>query len=189
MIRDMYSRLASCIQTGNGCVTESFACTIGTRQGCMLSPFMFIFYLNELIHMCEIENCRGVFVDEDHSVNMLLYADDIVLVGDNIGDVQKLLNILSDFCNKWCLKVNLEKTKFMVFRNGGIVKGIEKVYFNNVKIEPVTYYKYLGLLVSSRLNWHQAQATLANQATKALNCISEFIRECDFTFEPCLEMS
>ena len=154
----------------------------------MLSPFMFIFYLNELIHMCEIENCRGVFVDEDHSVNMLLYADDIVLVGDNIGDVQKLLNILSDFCNKWCLKVNLEKTKFMVFRNGGIVKGIEKVYFNNVKLEPVRYYKYLGLLVSSRLNWHQAHATLANQATKALNCISEFIREFYFTFEPCLEI-
>ena len=57
-----------------------------------------------------------------------------------------------------------------------------------MQLEPVTYYKYLGLLVSSRLNWHQAQTTLANQATKALNCINTFIQDCDFAFEPCREI-
>ena len=95
--------------------------------------------------MCEIENCRGVFVNREYSVNMLLYADDIVLFGDNIGDVQRLLNVLSDFCNRWCLNVNLEKTKFMVFRNGGIVKSNEKIYFNNVQLDFVSkLQKYVG---------------------------------------------
>ncbi len=32
VIRNMYSKLSSCIQTVNGCVTQSFPCTIGTRQ-------------------------------------------------------------------------------------------------------------------------------------------------------------
>ena len=80
---------------------------------------------------------------------MLLYTDNIVLFDDNIGGVQKLLNVLSDFCVKWGMKVNFEKTKFMVFRNGGITKGNEKVYFNGIQLESVTYYQYLGLVVSS----------------------------------------
>lgn len=156
IIRDMYTKLTSCIQGHDGNLSAPFSCNIGTRQGCMLSPFMFIFYLNELVHMCDLENCRGIFVDQDHAVNMLLYADDVVLVSDNVGDMQKLLCVMSNFCNKWGLQVNMSKTKFMVYRNGGIIKKNEKVYFNGEKIEPVTYYKYLGLLISSRLNWHHA---------------------------------
>ena len=56
---------------------------------------------------------------------MLLYADDIVIIGDKIGFVQKTLDELSVFCRKWGLKVNLSKTKLLVYRNGGIVKDNE----------------------------------------------------------------
>ncbi len=56
---------------------------------------------------------------------MLLYADDLVIVGDHVGRLQKILNTLSEFCNKWALKVNMSKTKSMVFRNGGIIKKNE----------------------------------------------------------------
>ena len=185
VIRNMYSKLTSCIQYGEGKLSESFSCNIGTRQGCMLSPFMFIFYLNEIITMSTSENCRGIYIDAEHSVNMLLYADDIVFVGDSIGSVQKLLNVLSEFCNKWGLKVNIEKTKFMVLRNGGIIKGCEKVYLNGTQLSSVSYYKYLGLLLSSRLNWHKSQVTLACQAMKALNCINTLMRECDFSYMSC----
>ena len=67
-----------------------FECTVGTRQGCMISPFLFIFYLNESIRMCE--NCPGVHTDDVYSnVNMLLYADDIVIIGDQVNRVNRLL--------------------------------------------------------------------------------------------------
>ncbi len=184
VIRNMYSKLTSRVQAKE--LSEAFSCNLGTRQGCMLSPFLFIFYLNELVNMCN--DCRGIFIDNEHSVNMLLYADDIVLFSDSVGGVQKLLNVLSEFCLKWGMEVNLDKTKFMVFRNGGIIKNVEKVYYNGVQIEPVTYYKYLGLVVSSRLNWHQAQFTLAQQATKALYCINRLIYECDLPFDHCYEL-
>ena len=82
-----------------------------------VKSFLFIFYLNELIKLCYDTNCRGVFVNEDHdNVPMLLYADDLVLLGDSIGSIPKLLNTLSSFCSKWGLSVNMSKTKFMVFR-------------------------------------------------------------------------
>ena len=43
MIRSMYKTLCSCVKTSEG-LTEFFPCKIGTRQGCMLSPFLFVLY-------------------------------------------------------------------------------------------------------------------------------------------------
>ena len=68
--------------------------------------------------MTKDRNCRGLFTDEvNPNVPMLMYADDIVIVGDRIGDVQKILDCLDMYCEKWGLSVNKEKTKLMVFRN------------------------------------------------------------------------
>jgi len=90
LLQDMYSKLKSCVQIDSVNLSESFACTRGTRQGCMLSPFLFIFYLEELLAMIEEQNCKGIFIDEDNpNIPMLMYADDIVIVGDKIGEVQK----------------------------------------------------------------------------------------------------
>ena len=54
----------------------------------------------------------------------------MVLVGDAIGGVQRLLDVLAEFCNKWGLKVNMLKTKMLVYRNGGIIKKHEKCFFD-----------------------------------------------------------
>jgi hypothetical protein len=183
LLRNMYSKLRSCVLINDGYLCDDFSCSIGTRQGCMISPFLFVFYLNELIHLAEEEHCQGIYVSEEHpNVNMLLYADDIVIVGDHIGRVQKLLNTLSKFCSNWGLQVNMQKSKFMVFRNGGIIKKNEVLYYNGIRLKYVTYYKYLGVLISTRLSWSPAQVTLSLQASKALHVISEVNYKCDYSF-------
>ena len=167
VLQNMYIKLKSCVYSG--CLSEYFQCSVGTRQGCILSPFLFIFYLNEYIMMNKENHCKDVYVDENfHNVNMLLYADDLVLIGDTIGNVQKSLNVLSNFCKKWGLRVNMIKTKMIVYRNGGIIKRNEKCYLDGREIENVKHYKYLGVLFSSRLSWSPAQSLLASQGTKAM---------------------
>ena len=47
---------------------------------------------------------------------MLLYADDVVLLADNVGYLQQSLDNLASFCNKWGLAVNMDKTNSMAFR-------------------------------------------------------------------------
>ena len=99
---------------------------------------------------------------------VLLYADDLVQCADLPGRLQQQLNILADFCDKWCMKVNLEKTNIIVFRNGGIIKRNEMWYLNGKQLKTVTYYKYLGIVFSSKLSWSKTTYTLTSQARKAI---------------------
>lgn len=46
---------------------------------------------------------------------VILYADDTIILSDNVNDFQQMLNIFSDFCNSWKLKINSSKTKIMIF--------------------------------------------------------------------------
>ena len=186
VLRDMYNKLKSCVLSNGGNVTsvsELFHCTNGTRQGCIISPLMFILYLNELSKQLVRNDCKGIYIDENHqNTNLLLFADDLVLFGDNVGRLQDLLNNLSVFCKRWGLSVNMSKTNFMVFRNGGIIKKNEKVYFDGRLIDNCTYYKYLGVVMSTRLSWSPAQKTLSQQAGKAMNVIKKLNYNCNFSF-------
>jgi len=49
----------------------------------------------------------------------LLFADDAVLISETREGLQKSLDSLYEYCCKWKLTVNVEKTKIMVFRKGG----------------------------------------------------------------------
>ena len=67
----------SCVQIDNVYLSQTFDCSIGTRQGCMISTFVFIFYLEELLSMTKDRNCGGVFIDEA-KCSYVDVCDDIV---------------------------------------------------------------------------------------------------------------
>ena len=95
VLRSMYSKLTPCIKTSCG-ITNYFKCVIGTRQGCMASPLLFILFVNVLTDMFEEHQCPGIYVNELFpSLNALLYADDIILMNDTVGRLQAQLDVLS----------------------------------------------------------------------------------------------
>ena len=113
IIRNMYKTLRSCVKTREG-LTGFFPCKIETRQGCMLSPFLFTIYLNELILELRNEGENGVFINENIGyIQTLVYADDLVCVADTVGNLQKQVNIIQNYCKNWGTKVNLDKTKLL----------------------------------------------------------------------------
>jgi hypothetical protein len=119
--------------------------------------------------MLNNNNCAGIYVSENApSIISLLYADDLANCGDSVGRLQAVINVLEFFCCKWGLKINMSKTKVIVFRRGGIIKANEKWYFNGNEIEVVPHYKYLGIVFSSMLCWSKAVNTLCSQANKAI---------------------
>lgn len=102
--------------------------------------------------------------------------------------MQKLLDTLNIFCDKWGLKVNMDKTNLVVFRNGVVVRRNEKVYFQGKSIKFVPYFKYFGVLILSRLSSSPFQTNLAKQAQKAMMFISNVTYNCELSYRDCEKM-
>ena len=45
----------------------------------------------------------------------ILFADDFVGVSDSKEKLQKLIDVVHSYCNKWRLKANVSKSAVMVF--------------------------------------------------------------------------
>ena len=70
----------------------------------------------------------------------------------------------------WDLKVNDEKSKTMVFRNGGKLRSYEKWFYNGKWLETCTYFTYLGVDFSCVLSWSRNIKTRAAKGLRALGC-------------------
>ena len=165
MLRSIYSEVKYCVKCDSK-LTNYFDCMNGVRQGCAISPILFCFFLNDLNDFVTIDS-HGI----DLSICklfLLLFADDLVMFADSKVELQRLINNLAKYCKTFKLKINMSKTNIIVFRNGGYLRSYEKWYFEGIPIKVVTYYKYLGLVLSSRLSWNACPKTLAEQASKAL---------------------
>ena len=142
----------------------------GVRQGCILSPLLFSMYINEFVNEINNAGVSGIeLLNNDCDINSLLYADDLSILGDTVINLQRKINILAKFCEKWNLKVNPTKSKIIVFRRGGFIKSSEKWFYNNQKIDIVSYYSYLGMIFSSRLCWTKCLESYACKATRLVH--------------------
>ena len=98
------------------------------------------------------------------SVDLLMYADDIVLLSNNQSGLQKHLNTLELFCQNWKLDLNSDKTKVCVF---GKRTCTGQFHWKGQCLEIVQLYCYLGICLSSSGKYSEARKHVAKQARKA----------------------
>ena len=101
---------------------------MGVRQGCLISPRLFVIFISELEKELKHSNCRGISLASAVGIFLLMYADDISLIGDTSVELQRKLKALGSFFQKWGMEVNEAKTKVIVLRNGGKLSSKEKLY-------------------------------------------------------------
>ena len=148
-----------------GDTSAPFECKLGVRQGECLSPFLFSMYINDLEMELSTGNA-GITVC-DVKIFLLFYADDAVIFGESIEDLQGGIDTLFTYCNRWKLKLNTEKSQVMVFKKGR--RSAQETWrYGNVDIKVTNIIPYLGLVISANGSFNQAQVTLAAQANKAL---------------------
>ena len=82
----------------------------------------------------------------------LLFADDVALVSHTVDGLQNQLNVLARASARIGLKINLDKTKIMVFRKGGHLSQYEKWFLNGIRLEVVNSYTYLGYTLTTKLS-------------------------------------
>jgi hypothetical protein len=81
---------------------------------------------------------------------LLTYANDVNLLGDNIHNIKKNRETLTDASKKVCLEINTEKTKYMLLpchQNAGQNRNIK---IANRLLEIVSQFKCLGATVTNQ---------------------------------------
>lgn len=154
-----------------------------------MSPILFTFYLNDLEEFLINKNINGAICDFEtdevciyFKLLILLYADDTVLFSDNSDDLQHALNIFEEYCNSWKLKINISKTKIVVFGRGKLKRNMHFT-FQQHDIEIVDEYKYLGVYLGRSGSFIAAKKHVAEQANKALFSLLKKIRSLSLPYD------
>jgi hypothetical protein len=90
-----------------------------------------------------------IFIFKSHGgVNLLAYADDVNLLGDNIDIIKKNMETLIDVSKEVGLEINVEKTKYMLLLQD--VGQNRDIKIANRSFQNVSQFKYLGTTVTNQ---------------------------------------
>ena len=116
----------------------------GVRQGCPLSPLLFILAMELLaVKIRQDPDYRGISLPDGQEVKISQFADDTTIITENVESLKPHLQILDRFGSISGLKLNKKKTKAMLM---GSMKdrNLKVLYFKTTK-EPI---KVLGVHLS-----------------------------------------
>ena len=140
----------------NDAKSETKSVLIGVPQGPILGPLLFLIYINDLPSVTPI-------------FHMLMYADDTTLYCNLNGvnsevKINNELSKISEWLSSNKLSLNIKKTKFMVFHTPQRRVNYPVLKLNNVNIERVSQFNFLGVVINSTLKWdkHIAHISLKN---------------------------
>jgi len=97
LIKDMYNNVQSCVRGCNS-LSEYFNCVVGLKQGEVMSPILFSLFIEDVeLFLQDDVNCGLSF---NHIMFVLmLFADDMVILGNSPADLQQRLDLLSEYCS------------------------------------------------------------------------------------------
>ncbi|XP_047138787.2 RNA-directed DNA polymerase from mobile element jockey [Hydra vulgaris] len=95
------------------CKSYPFYLTQGVRQGSILSPHLYNIYTQNLLETLQNESVVGTSINGNYT-GVVAYADDIILLSSTVSGLQKLINICNMYTHKNCIKLNADKTEFLL---------------------------------------------------------------------------
>ena len=132
----------------NGFLSNQINPKAGVPQNSVLSPLLFLIYINDLPTPYHKKNSLSQFADDTtkwaFSLNVRFAAKFLH---------QDLLN-LAVWCAKWRIKLNPEKTEVIIFSRSILARKTEpnlKLYGETLKVYPQV--KFIGITFDSQLNF------------------------------------
>ena len=141
-IKAMYLSTKCCLNI-NTVLTDWFSTESGLKQGDNLSSTLWNIFLNDLVD--EINNLNVGIPIDDHMLSILLYADDMVLLAENEQNLQLMIQKLDEFCSKWRLTINVDKTNIIHFRRITTPRSNYEFKCGNKILSYASKYYFLGV--------------------------------------------
>lgn len=162
-VKTIYARTRSRICT-NGFLSETFDLTRGVRQGCPLSPLLYIIVAETLsILIKKNEKIKGFRLPDNTESKIKAYADDTNTYLRDIESVKELFKSLEIYSKATEAKLNQEKTKIILC---GTLQDKENE-LENWKIEDTL--KILGVWVGNRDTSEENWNPILVKVRKVLN--------------------
>ena len=147
----------------NSSQSSKLPCNIGLPQGAILSPTLFILYLNDLHNL-------------SNNFTTVLFADDTTLLFKNL-DFSTLIQSCNHEIDKfrtWTtanrLSLNVDKTCAIVFSNQKHTENFS-LYFGNETIKVVTEFKFLGVIIDNHLKFSSHSKFICNKLSKNIGIL------------------
>lgn len=132
----------------NTAISEELEVPIGLPQGSVLAPILFLIYINDIVNA--VEGCE-----------IRLFADDaLIMISENninvaISKMQMALNNLYTWLCGNRLKLNINKTKYMIITRRNFNDLNVELKINNESIQRVDSIKYLGIIIDNKLKFEE----------------------------------
>ena len=146
-----YSQQQMCIRWQN-IESDYFGIANGVRQGGILSPYLFRVYIRDLIRAVVMSNigCTGY---NGFCLNLLAYADDIVILAPSWQGLQLLLKIIDMAARAIELSFNTKKTVCMVFnpcdKHKMVCNSFPQFQLAGCYLSFVSQFRYLGHIIEN----------------------------------------
>jgi hypothetical protein len=89
--------------------------------------------------------------------------------------LRRAISCIKDFCEEWNLKINVAKTKIVVFKKGGKPSRDKKWHLGGEEMKVVKEIKYLGVVLYSRGKWEKERKRVAIRGKSALSSINIYV--------------
>ena len=118
-------------------------------------PFLFSFIINDIEQYLEDNGVESLYMINEVSfevldiylkIFLLLYADDTVLMKNNVDGMQKTLNVFSEYCNTWKLQVNITKTNVVISSKSKVTQNT-RFMSDNKELDICESHNYWGILL------------------------------------------
>ena len=143
IIQQLY-KSSSCQVIHNGKLTDPFKVETGVRQGCLLSPIIFLLVVDWIMRRSTEKKKTGIQWTLTSQLEDLDFADDVCLLSHRHQDAQQKLTTLAEEAGKTGLAINTKKTVLVRLNQ----KQVAPIKLTNEEISESDEFVYLGSVIS-----------------------------------------